>query len=148
VAAGLADGGHLERPAGRTVRQPHPRRRDGRRRTLPAPIYALSPDALWALAPDFRRLHATRPGYGYAGPPDPNRDVPAPDDAGIWRTDLRTGRTELLISFRRVAEIPLRDGDAAGATHWFNHLLVAPDGARFSFLHRWKRPGDAGFTTR
>jgi hypothetical protein len=119
-----------------------------RRRMLPAPIYALSPDAGWALAPDFRRLHDTRPGYGYAGVPDPNGAVPAPEDAGIWRTDLRTGRTELLISLRQVAEIPLLRGDAAGAAHWFNHLLVAPDGARFSFLHRWKMPGEADFTTR
>ena len=119
-----------------------------RRRTLPAPIYALSPDARWAIAPDFRRLHDTRPGYGYAGVPDPNRDDPAPDTAGIWRTDLRTGRTELLISFRQVAAIPPLEGDATGATHWFNHLLVAPDGARFSFLHRWRNPGQADFTTR
>ena len=57
-------------------------------RTLPRPVYALSPDGRWAVAPDFRRLHDTRPGYGYAGIPDPNRDGAAPDDAGIWRVDL------------------------------------------------------------
>src|SRR3954452_19426198 len=37
-----------------------------RRRTLPAPIYAIGPDGRWAIATDFRRLHDTRPGYGYA----------------------------------------------------------------------------------
>jgi hypothetical protein len=35
-----------------------------------------------------------------------------------------------------------------GAKHWFNHLLVAPDGKRFIFLHRWQRPGQASFLTR
>ena len=45
-----------------------------KKRTLPAPIYALSPDGKWALAPDFRRLHDTRPGYGYAGIPDRNAE--------------------------------------------------------------------------
>ncbi|HET8549572.1 MAG TPA: hypothetical protein VFL57_16280, partial [Bryobacteraceae bacterium] len=30
--------------------------------------------------------------------------------------------------------------------HWFNHLLWAPDGKRFVFLHRWQRP--KGFGTR
>ena len=112
------------------------------RRTLPAPIYAISPDVRWAVATDFRRLHDTRPGYGYAGIPDPNRDDPAPDDAGVWRIDLRTGQSDLLLSFRQVAAIPyLTPGEASGAKHKFNHLLVAPDGSRFAFLHRWLRPG-------
>ena len=30
-----------------------------------------SPDGRWAVTPDFRRLHDTRPGYGYAGLADP-----------------------------------------------------------------------------
>jgi hypothetical protein len=112
------------------------------RRTLPSPIYALAPDARWAVSTDFRRLHDTRPGYGYAGIPDPNRDDPAPDDAGVWRVDLRSGRTDLLLSFRQVAAIPyLTPGEAAGAKHKFNHLLVSPDGSRFAFLHRWFLPG-------
>ena len=123
-------------------------------RTVPAPIYAVSPDATWAVAPDFRRLHATRPGYGYAGVPDPHADVLAPDDAGIRRTDLATGKTELILSFRQVAGLPY-DGllspppsPPEGAKHWFNHLLVAPDGARFVFLHRWKGPGYKSWLTR
>ena len=63
----------------------------GRKRTLPGPIYAISPDTRWAVYPDLRRLHDTRPGYGYAGLPDPNKDVLAPENAGIWRLDLKTG---------------------------------------------------------
>src|ERR1035441_9675382 len=35
-----------------------------------------------------------------------------------------------------------------GAKHWFNHLLVAPDGKRFIFLHRWQRPRQASFLIR
>jgi hypothetical protein len=121
------------------------------RRTLPMPVYALSPDGRWAIAPDFRRLHHARPGYGYAGIADPNRDEAAPDDAGLWRLDLATGGTSLLFSFREIARLP----NAAGvkvdpeALHWFNHLLVAPGGARFAFLHRWRIPSQgSGFTTR
>ena len=45
--------------------------RTGARRQLPGPIYAISPDAKWAVYPDFRRLNDTRPGYGYAGVADP-----------------------------------------------------------------------------
>jgi hypothetical protein len=119
------------------------------RRTLPAPVYALAPDASWAVTTDFRRLHDTRPGYGYAGVADPDRDIAAPEASGVWRVDLRSGRTELLFSFRRVAAVPYLRAAPQGAKHWFNHLLVAPDSSRFAFLHRWRGPADgAGFTSR
>jgi hypothetical protein len=118
------------------------------RRTLPAPIYALSPDARWAISCDFRRLNDTRPGYGYAGLPDPNADVLAPKDSGVWKVDLASGRQELLLSVADAARFPNPDRDWKGAKHWFNHLLVSPDGSRFIFLHRWRGPGERGFNTR
>lgn len=120
-----------------------------KRRTLPAPVYALAPDGRWGVTTDFRRLNHTRPGYGYAGVPDPNRDVAAPEDSGIWRVDLADGKTELIVSLAQVARIASRQDDFDGAKHWFNHLLVAPDGKRFIFLHRWRGPRHgSGFGTR
>jgi hypothetical protein len=110
----------------------------GERRTLPHPVYALSPDGRWAVATDFRRLNDTRPGYGYCGIADPNRDVAAPEDAGIWKVNLRTGEQSLLLSLADAAKVPQPGGFSEGAKHWFNHLLVAPDGRRFTFLHRWR----------
>jgi hypothetical protein len=111
-----------------------------RKRTIPAPIYAVSPDARWAVSPDFRRLNDCRPGYGYAGLPDPNAAHPAPANAGIWRVDLLTGKQDLLISFADILKLDARMDEWAGAKHWFNHLLVSPDGKRFIFLHRWRAP--------
>ena len=122
--------------------------RSGKRRSLPAPVYGISPDARWAVFPDFRRIHDTRPGYGYAGIPDPNKQVDAPDDAGIWHLDLGTGKHELIVPLSKAAGIPNEHDDMKGAKHWFNHLLVAPDAKRFIFLHRWQRPGQASFMTR
>ena len=107
-------------------------------RTLPAPVYSISPDGTWAIYPDFRRLNDCRPGYGYAGLPDPNKDKLIPEDAGIWRVDLKTGKTRLLISFAGAARIPYPPGFSQGAKHWFNHLLHSPGGKRFIFLHRWR----------
>jgi hypothetical protein len=112
--------------------------KSGKKRTLPGPIYAVSPDAKWAIAPDFRRLADQRPGYGYNGIPDPNRDVLAPDNAGIWKMDLRTGERKLIVTFAAAVAVPNPRADWTGAKHWFNHLLVSPDGSRFIFLHRWK----------
>jgi hypothetical protein len=107
------------------------------RRTLPHPIYALSPDGKWAIAPDFGRLADMRPGYGYCGVPDLAREELAPATTGIFRVDLATGRQDLVISIADIARIPFAGSDYAGAKHWFNHLLVNPDGSRFVFLHRW-----------
>ena len=126
--------------------------KSGEGRTLPHPFYCLSPDGGTAFAPDFRRLNDTRPGYGYAGIVDPNRDELAPDDAGIWRMDMRTGEQRLIFSFADAARIPFagRPDSAFGpaSKHWFNHLLCNPDGTRLFFLHRWRAPADKSFCTR
>ncbi len=82
----------------------------GKRKTLLHPIYALSPDGAWAITPDLRRLNDWRPGHGYAGIAEPNREVAAPEDAGIGRLDLRTGEAALLLSFAQLAQVPQPGG--------------------------------------
>ena len=121
--------------------------KSGKRRTIGYPIYTLSPDGRTAIGADFRRINHMRPGYGYAGIPDPNFDKLAPDDAGIYRVDLVTGEAEFLISIAQVAAIPYPHQNLGDARHYFNHLLFNTDGSRFIFLHRW-RLGGPGFGTR
>ena len=129
-----------------------------RKRTIPWAIYALSPDGKWAVTTDYRRVNDTRPGYGYAGIPDPNSEVLAPESSGIWKIDLKSGEAKLIVTLAPATAIanPF-DEDFAEAKHWFNHLLVNPDGSRFIFLHRWryadaeknrKYGGAGGFGTR
>jgi len=126
--------------------------KSGKKRTLPNPFYCLSPDGRWGFAPDFRRLNDTRPGYGYAGISDPNKAVLAPDSAGIWKMDMKTGDQKLLFTFADAVKIPFTGRtDAAfkpDSKHWFNHLLCNNDGTRLFFLHRWRAPGDKTFFTR
>jgi hypothetical protein len=112
--------------------------RSGKRRTLPMPVYALSPDGTWAITTDFARLNDTRPGYGYAGIPDPNRAAKIPGDTGIWRMDLQSGKCMQIVSLAQAAAVPNINTDVEGAKHWFNHLLVNTDGSRICFLHRWR----------
>jgi hypothetical protein len=113
----------------------------GKKRTIPHPIYTLSPNGKTAVAPDFRRINDMRPGYGYKGLPDPLRDVSAPKDSGIFRIDLESGSRELIVPLAEVAKIPFKD-NLSGRKHYFNHLLVNPDGTRFIFLHRWLPKGN------
>jgi hypothetical protein len=120
----------------------------GKRRTLPHPVYALSPDGRWAVSPDFRRVNDMRPGYGYAGLPDPYENELAPRESGIFRIDLETGQQRLIVRLADVAKIPYPRADLSQAKHYFNHLLVSPDGSRFEFLHRWRIKGQSGFGTR
>jgi len=120
--------------------------RTGRSRTLPLPIYALSPDGSYALTLNFSRVARTRPGYGYVGVPDPYEGEPAPEGDGIWWMDLRTGEHKLIISLAEVASLG-HDPTMDDTEHWFNHIQVNTDGTRFLFLHRWKRP-DGGWWTR
>jgi hypothetical protein len=119
------------------------------KRTLPGPVYAISPDGRWAISPDFRRLHHARPGYGYAGVTDPQRGERAPDGVGLWRMNLKSGEIRLLLSFADGTRLPDGADEASAALNWYNHVLFAPDGKRFAFLHRWRGPKQGkGFATR
>jgi hypothetical protein len=122
--------------------------RTGKKRTLPHPFYTVSPDGRTAVAPDFRRVNAMRPGYGYPGLPDPYADNPAPKDSGIFRVNLDTGKQNLIISIADIAKFGRIPGDPKDAKHYFNHLLFNTDGSRFIFLHRWRAKGQRGFGTR
>jgi hypothetical protein len=127
----------------------------GKRRTLPKAIYALSSDGTFAVGTEFNRIQNLRPGYGYAGIPDPYANVKAPDGIGIYRLDLKSGKSRLIISIAEMATVPHQGQDVRDNWHWFNHLLIAPDSRRFLFLHRWREKitdrqemAARGFTTR
>lgn len=117
----------------------------GRERVLPRPLYAVAPDGQSALTVNFSRLHKYRPGYGYPGVPDPSIEAPAPEADGIFRLDLSTGETELIVSLAEIAGRKPRP-DMTGSHHWINHLQFNADGTRLIFLHRWTMPG--GWFTR
>jgi hypothetical protein len=117
-------------------------------RTLPKPVYTLSPDGRTALGLDFARLQVHRPGYGYVGIEDKTQEIKAPDQAGIYRMNLLTGESKLLLTPAQIVQIPLDGVNLQEYYHWFNHLLISPDGNRFIFLHRWHKNPKSGFYTR
>lgn len=109
-------------------------------RTIPYPVYSVSPDGKVAVTPDFRRIADVRPGYGYNGFPDPHANELAPDDTGIFRIDMETGAASLIIDLARIASIGEIPQAQPGIKHYVNHLLFSPDGSRFIALHRWQYP--------
>lgn len=109
----------------------------GEKRTLPLPVYSVSPDGRHAVTLNFSRLFRLRDAYGYAGVPDAFADEKVPTSDGVWLLDLKTGESKLVISLRDLCEYnPLTSME--GGSHWVDHLMFNPDGSRFCFLHRWE----------
>lgn len=111
-------------------------------RTFSRPLQAVNPTGDDFLSIDYRRLDRNSPGYGYGT--DDGSSLRAPDADGVVRVDLDDGETELVV--------PLSDlrsrhgGDVPEDRHYLHHLLYAPDGERFAFLHRWKDDADRRHT--
>ena len=120
----------------------------GKRRTIAHAIYTLSPDGLTAVSADFARIQAMRPGYGYAGPADAYAKEAAPAKSGVFRVDMTTGKSELIISLADIVKLDPSTVRKDAVKHWVNHLLFAPDGKRVIFLHRYKASGRGGLPTR
>jgi hypothetical protein len=118
----------------------------GQGRTIPHPVYSVHPNGKTAVAPDFRRIADVRPGYGYAGLPDPFGHELAPEQTGIFHIDLETGATRLIISLADIAALGEIPNNQPGIKHYFNHLLFSPDGSRFIALHRWRYPNGSRLT--
>ena len=129
--------------------------RTGESRILPRPVYALSPDGQYAVTTDLERINNQRPGYGYAGILDPYKELKAPADGGIYRMNLHSGDSKLILPYKEIVGIPHHGDSIEEQWHWFNHLLVNTDGKRFVFLHRWRdemttrqQRATGGWTTR
>ena len=116
------------------------------KRTIPSPIYSLSPNGKEAVSCDFARVADVRPGYGYSGIPDPYFNDMAPEATGITHVNLETGASRLIITHRQLATTGTVPNNSPESKHHAYHLLCSPDGKRFILLHRWTLPKDARLT--
>ncbi len=119
----------------------------GAARRLPAPAADVSRDGRRLLSVNFSRIFDFRPGYGYAGVPDPWADVRAPENDGVFLTDTETGETRLVISYARIRrefpQPPFSEGELV-----VNCVTFNPAGERFLLLVRnFPEPGQSGWRT-
>ncbi|MBR4206020.1 MAG: hypothetical protein IKQ92_11125 [Clostridia bacterium] len=107
----------------------------GKKRRIPVPAADVSADGRYILSVNFSRIYDFRPGYGYAGVPDPWKGSNAPEDDGVYLTDVETGETRLIIDYKRIRREfpgpPYSDGKLL-----VNHITFSPAGDRFLFLLR------------
>ncbi len=101
----------------------------------------------FGLAVNFSRIFDFRPGYGYAGIPDPYADVGSPKDDGVFYVDFETGKSRMLVSYDRLwREFPIPGME--NAKFLVNHITLNPSGDRYLMLVRnFRAPGVAWKTT-
>jgi len=102
--------------------------RTGKRRTLPRPIYDLSPDGRTALTHDFEGDHQ---GTDYATFGDTADGQPAPSKTGIWKMNMDTGKAELIMTLDRMAAIAFPRGVPKSGRFYIFREGWNPSGKRF-----------------
>lgn len=109
----------------------------GRRRELPRAIAAVGHNGRFGLCIDYGRQGRMRKVVGYAAAQDRWASDPAPKEDGIWRMDLATGESKLLVSiaevYGRLRGHPLIDGKRH---MFFQHAVFNKSDSRFFFLAR------------
>jgi hypothetical protein len=103
------------------------------RRTLNGALAAASPCDPVGIGLNFARMSACRPVVGYANEIYTTENLtPIPEDDGLFTIDLKTGRSELLISIADVHKLSPHHQQP----HWFNHVVFNPEGTRLLFFCR------------
>lgn len=114
----------------------------GRREDVPGGVYHVSPDGRLACSVSMERMRRTQIGYGVVLPDERVAlNAGAPDDDGLFITDLATGRRRLVLSLAQAAQaIPELAGTDLARWRIFGfHSKWSPDGSRLIFtVRRWR----------
>jgi len=111
----------------------------GKRRVLDRAVSAVSNNGRYALSLTYGRLARLRKTVGYLGTTDPNPSSPAPDNDGVFLTDLVSGKSKLVVSIEKVQRMLVENHPELQSRHiWFNHTVFNRTDTRFFFLARSK----------
>lgn len=110
----------------------------GEQAVLDRPVYAVLPDGKTGFSLNFARLAVHRPGYGYAGRKDAYASELSPAGDGVWRLDMTSGQSDLIVSLAELAS-RMPKPSMEGAWHYVNHIQPSRNGTRIAFFHIWHR---------
>jgi hypothetical protein len=107
-------------------------------KTCSLPVQTIRSDGQAFISLNYRRLAELRPDYGYFVDADNFSANMAPDTDGLFRYDIDTDVSTLIVSLERLMHnqpCPTMQK----AQHKVNHAMYAPAGraTRLVFLHRW-----------
>lgn len=114
--------------------------------TFNFPVHCLNGLTYDAFYPDYARLYRVG-GYGYIGISDRYATEDVPKGTGIFKGNIKSGSSELLVSLHDVAAAGNPGIIRTGYPHYITHLVLNPSGSRIAFLHRFRVP-DGGESTR
>ena len=107
-------------------------------------VACVSPNGNWGLAVNFARIYDFRAGYGYAGAVDENSGVAAPENDGIFLTDMQSGKSRLLLSYKELAALCGYEDRKI----LVNHITFSPDSNRYvALIRNFPIPGERGWKT-
>jgi len=92
------------------------------KRTLPRPIYDLSPDGNTALTHDYERMNLFK-GTEYVGIEDAYEKEFAPSKTGIWKMSVDSGKSDLIMPLDKMAAFAYPKGKPASG-----HLYIFREG--------------------
>jgi hypothetical protein len=102
--------------------------RTGKRRTLPRPVYDLSPDGRTALTHDFEGDHQ---GTDYATIEGKTASGVPTNQTGIWKMSMDTGEADLIAPLDRLAAIAFPRGVPRSGRFYVFREGCNPSGKRF-----------------
>ena len=108
----------------------------GKKRFLDRPVASVSPRGDYAISINFGRTYDFRPGYGYAVFPDRFYHKKHSKDDGVFLTDLKTGKSKLVLSLDEIWEFSHRFFKDRDEKMLINHITFNTDGSRFLMLVR------------
>lgn len=107
---------------------------------IPFPIQALHPGGKEAVSLNYRRLWKYQHPYGYSAVAANFQPDQPLDRDGIWRVNLLTGQSELIVMLAELhAKSPRPDMKTVKTK--VNHVMYSPSGTSCVFMHRWFRYG-------
>ena len=99
-------------------------------KTFNQPIYDVGPNGKYALSIDFERLERGLPDYGYN-----NKKIGHnPTEEGIYRLDLNTTDSTLLMTFDQIEE---QSTFTSKKEPYIMNIMFSPKGDKFMFLYRY-----------
>lgn len=122
-------------------------RETGSIRAFAGPKYDLAPDESYVIGGKLEYMNATQYGYGIPDGPSGRPNLLAPGDIdreGVWKTDLRSNQTRLLVSFAAMAEKLSDPASYEGGTFYCFHTKVNRTNTRVLQILRCLLPDGKG----
>lgn len=111
--------------------------REYRFEEVPVANGGVSPTGEFFLAINYARMARLRPVTGYPESADMTENVPAPENDGVFKVDIKSGKRTLLVSFRQLRDLLQdRHEHINDVGFYINHSLSSRDGRHVYFYAR------------